>query len=122
MTFCKERKDKIICDRCNNQVKGNNDSEGNLNVIKRQAPNLFVICFLLITNRMYSLLVSKSFNLPCIDIFVKKEIVEGLNQYKSWRRNMVSISMKSSGIKYQIPFRSDPSFLKLSFLIYHKLK
>ena len=36
MRFCYECIDKIICDRCNNQINENKDSECNINLLKRQ--------------------------------------------------------------------------------------
>ena len=39
MRFCIECKDKIICTTCNNQVNENQELEGDLNLLKREAPN-----------------------------------------------------------------------------------
>ena len=41
MTFCNECYDKIVCDRCTNQVAKNKHFEANFHLIKRQAPKQF---------------------------------------------------------------------------------
>ena len=42
MRFCDECNDKIICDRCNNQIDEIKEFETNLNELKRQVPNQFI--------------------------------------------------------------------------------
>ena len=41
MRRCSECNNKIICMTCNNQLNENEVFEGNLNLLKRQAPNQF---------------------------------------------------------------------------------
>ena len=41
MRFCNDCNDKIMCNRCNNQINENKEFEANLNELKRHPPNEF---------------------------------------------------------------------------------
>ena len=41
MRHCNECNDKILCEKCNNQVSESKEFEAILNLLKRQAPNQF---------------------------------------------------------------------------------
>ena len=47
LRLCNECNDKLPCNRCNTQVNEIKKFDAFLNSLKRQAPNEFILCFLI---------------------------------------------------------------------------